>query len=1803
MSSSWLKDFENRLDSIKSRKSTSPLNTVNQVALAQLSGFDPNALSGSKELNGVGEHLLDLGGRALDVVSRPGYAVGSFLNSVLDEAVNPDEDVNNPLSDAWEGFTGKRKEFFHPWKTIDPYEEGESSLETGARTVTDFLASILGDPITYIPGGQIIKGARIAGDATGLTKLTDAASAALKAKNGEQLLPDVSPLLPKEQDQLDALLPGGNGPSPSAMPTLPDLRQPIAEIADRPAVQSGPTMPPVGQVDEVPEGFIGPQGPTMPPVGRVDPVPPKLDEFIQKALDFNGNMRRPAGTKDPDLLAVYSLVRNSISQSLRGVRGKFNESPLKDAWKPIDEGNDLNFTEVPEFNIGEKVWDEIPVPVGKTKTVTEKVPARPFEESARMNVLIRNLRENAPKAKGNGAELSATQYAGREVWDIKDKKFYFDGEEFDPYAWARENEILDPENYARNIAEGHIPNEGKITVFGPKGHPLTPEGTAQLDMQQMLSAFDNVDDAVAAKMMEGITIGDNAGNQVPFNEYVKGRTTKWQKLAKGSTVKKEVTGNPSAKEIAAYEKAVAAQQAEKAAYEAQQAAFEASTGKQKFQKPNKAQLEEALRTGKIRLSKAERKKLLNLSNLGNKTGFDNAVAKMAAEQRVLDIQDLRELAAGVKSGRIDPAIQEGIWNKLGAKTLAQAEKKLQQIDDNIARLSAKVKPEVTPENIDEAFDPAVIGDVPKTIPDPALPKVEATQNIDNISENLAEKAIDETVPPPVAAELSAPEKLVLYRAILRHVNREWQKQMPHRSPRGARKTDKELFVGDATWWTDFNMHKQANVFSSVVRYSAAIAKRTGQQHSPAVKYDKAMAMLKGYDEVLRSYGIHPTTMVNGRGYPISIYDILSSLPRKHVEQHVFNTGRQILPTQYLELAHLAMNVKLGSLGDDLWGGSGPVNLLNDLEGFRNEVKGSLYSNFPDNIQQALSKGNNKSKSAYGYAVEQAEKARDAWIKKADKSKNWQAGAQRVYEEKLDELMGTSSAAVNKKTGSLRPLMSEDFVKSVQEKVRYNSERAKIQYGEFVKKANDEVANKFIQDITRPGLTNRDVINLLDERGKLVKTAVRDADILPPPKAADTVDDLIEEQTANVTSELARKERTALENNPAVPVGTKSYEAMKELLESRVAPTADLGDRIAMTMIGRMVHNVAPHIAEGPLRSILLSQVDASAAVSAQFSRSLGRFEQKLGKPKVKQMFEDIRVGAVAPDASPEYAELNQIISRIFDDVGDGKNYSLAGHGISPKALNPNLRHFKVDPKFHLKGDTPDEAYRSWRDWDTVEDPMDLLSRYHAAVQKTIAEKTMGESISYHFGSQTPKPGHVKVSTSGGSKLAHVIDLNLWYPKEIVQNMRALDKTLRDLAKPGTSNRLLQTFDSVTHMYKAGLTIYRPGHHMRNLYGDMWLGFMDGVTSPRYYSRAMKVMSTRKEHYKDYTFNLEMGGMINDKPALTTRIRGKEYALSNDDVYRLAMKHGLLPDYHTIEDLGIAARENIDALQKTMKFKPFGGKVHNVAADVSEYRDHWVRMAHFIKVLEEGPSAFKGLKVNNIEDLAQQASFRVRQWHPNGADLTNFERNVARRTVLFYSWIRKAIPLVVSSTVLRPGRILAFPKAMYTIAESNGIDLNGFTDPFPTDQLFPQWLGGMQGPQFGNASEGYLGMRMGVPMMDIFDQYFTSPGETFQTIMGATHPAIKIPYELSSDTTTQGIPIKDTPKYLLGQVPFGNFVNTMVGKPIGQSASDEGYDPGGIRDPKALATINLLTGLGLMDMSKPSYIKSGEFDLKYGRQGG
>lgn len=1792
MASSWFKEFQDRQNQIVSRRTSpdNPLSKVKQVALTQLGAdFDPADFVGSKEANGIGEHLLDWGGRALDIISRPGYAVGGLLNDVLKDAVNGPNDENSWAA-AWEGLTGRRKEFFSPFQIIDPHQEGESGFNTGARFLVDLIASLGTDPVTYIPGAAIAKGAKTIGDLTGATKVFDKAASSLKpALNAtDEIDPFASGAPTTIQDLVEKLrgeLPAGPGPRPA----IEAPKQPLAIEAsrfDRPGTTTLFDMEGITPTPKTPDPVLPtPQG-QLPGQAQLPPFVGE-DAFV-KASEFYGDMRWLKQEPVHNQLAILKITRQAITDALKNTRGKFNASKVKSPWvEDVPEG----LTPFPEKN-----FPEIPKP-----EVTEPVP---FERSAYRHIIKRQLIDDPTTGKAKTAEQAAQlskKIDSNFAYSRNADAFFYHGERFDFDSWLTDpvmnegaGDLLSPEGFV-NYIKGNP--EAKIEGFGTSG----------VTLPQYTDFFMHPD-----KINPKATIRKR-GKPVNAKAYVTERIAKWEARAKG---------DPEA--ITKYEQALAAQNAERAVYEEAKTKWEENLfAEPSKRKPTKAELESFLRENKLVLTADEKKKLLNMANLGNEKGFFTILGKLAEVERKLNVESIKDLAEAAKNGRISQDVIDEIYQKLGAKTPAQAEKKLEAIDKAIARLEEKGSRESAQQvrrfdrdraKAEQAFsnahNPEVIGEVPHKIPQPKLPIKETVDKSKRpakgnpVAEEQNIGIVDDAVTPDVATAISDEDKVRLVDIVEKAVAREWanfKSKYPHKSPKGAGKDEPNMFMGNASWFGEYNMNKQMNFFKDTINRVVAEAKargiNTNKEGLADFKYERVMPLLKANDELLRTYGIHPSTMPGGRGYPISLYDILSSLPENYVKAHLFNAGRQIQPTDFLQLAHLAMNVKIAKpvqFGDEL------LDTASDLTSFRDEAKGLLSKDIASG-----------GKSARQYAVTLGHRAAAAEIKKTAKTHGFDPKNPPGNFIK-DAEMRFKHVAARIFQQSLDPVSSEEFVKKIQAKVAYNSDRANIQYGEFVSNHIDQNVKRLMHDFGG-AKTNKQVLEIVDRAVPTTKKAtVENSAIIPPVGGIDDVADTIEGLTANPSTAISSAQTKAYANattkNETVQAGVKGFEATEDYI--RTFPTVNLSVPIEMGMFGRILMQVFPHLSEGPLRNLLLSRNVTAGHLSAQFSIQLGKFERRVGKPRVKQLWEDVRLGntPIRAEDQADYDELVKIVSRIFDDTAESpKNWSLKGNGITPALLNSNLRHFKINERFKLVGETPDEMYRSWRNWENVNDPMDLLSRYHAAVMKSYAEKTFGEALASTFGSPTAQEGFVRITADRGSRLIHLIDTTKYYPEEIARNMRAMDNTLKELAKPGTSNKLAQLFDSATHAYKTGLTIYRPGHHMRNLYGDIWLGAMDGVYSPRYYNQALKVLATRKNHYADYTFDSTLSDLTNGTNTALSFKKGT-IKLDNNDVYRLATKHGLLPDYRTIEDLdvGTTATKMETGSKLNIIRAPFGGKVHRVASDVSEVRDHYVRIAHFLKTMEDlGKSAkFGSTRASQLAELdriAEIASTRVRKWHPNGSDLTQFEKKVLRRGILFYSWIRKAIPLVVETYFTRPGRFLMFPKAMYELAEANGIDLNGFTDPFPTDQLFPAWMGGMQGPQFGNALDGYIAMRPGVPQMDIMDQYFTSPGETFQTIMGATHPFAKVPYELVTGASTQGVPIKDTGKYLLGQVPFGNLVNTTVGKPIGGvSPSDEGYDPGGIRDPAAMAWVNMLTGLGLMDMSKPSYIKSGEFDQKYGR---
>jgi hypothetical protein len=160
-----------------------------------------------------------------------------------------------------------------------------------------------------------------------------------------------------------------------------------------------------------------------------------------------------------------------------------------------------------------------------------------------------------------------------------------------------------------------------------------------------------------------------------------------------------------------------------------------------------------------------------------------------------------------------------------------------------------------------------------------------------------------------------------------------------------------------------------------------------------------------------------------------------------------------------------------------------------------------------------------------------------------------------------------------------------------------------------------------------------------------------------------------------------------------------------------------------------------------------------------------------------------------------------------------------------------------------------------------------------------------------------------------------------------------------------------------------------------------------------------------------------------------------------------------------------------------------------------------------------------------------------------------------------------------------------------------------SNPFPQDQLFPDWItDSPAGPILQTADGPYKGISPGIPFMDILGDY--AGGNTKRTILGSTNPLIKVPIELTAkpdaavaqDLRT-GINNYDLSDYVDRQIPNLSYVANISGRsPSSLFTQKKGNKENG---PGVQGTpfFNFLTGLGLMDMSKPSYQRQAREDAK------
>ncbi|HEY9257222.1 hypothetical protein, partial [Chitinophaga sp.] len=469
-------------------------------------------------------------------------------------------------------------------------------------------------------------------------------------------------------------------------------------------------------------------------------------------------------------------------------------------------------------------------------------------------------------------------------------------------------------------------------------------------------------------------------------------------------------------------------------------------------------------------------------------------------------------------------------------------------------------------------------------------------------------------------------------------------------------------------------------------------------------------------------------------------------------------------------------------------------------------------------------------------------------------------------------------------------------------------------------------------------------------------------------------------------------------------------------------------------------------------------------------------------------------------------EMLQVMENLFGSSGLKPSVALensvAGRAqLFMKELNENLRRFGLGDYQFAKGkkptkDKPNPYYdganwlNSWEKWD-IKKPLEFMFKMQNVVEHTVREKVMFDEIAARWG-----------TLNRGGQFTHKVNhprlANYNFGPEAASQINQFVKNLKDVSTP--NSKQMQLFDKALSKWKAGVTIYVPSHHVRNMIGDLYFNWLGGVNSARSYNSALRVMQSQRGRYEGLAGISQLTSPEALKAAMsgaTSTPAGKQTALTmkngtnvtNDMVYVSAFQNGILPTTRVLEDIPDDAMTALD------KFKPLGGKGQKVAHTISEGRDHYVRLAHYIDSIKKSPKSF--------EAAVEDAAALVRKWHPDGMDLTKFERNVMRRMFPFYSWTRKAFPLIVESLVAQPGKVMALPKANYMLQNMLGIQTGPMSDPFPVDQLFPDWIrekgiGPIAGPDSWltgllGGDPGYSVVNPGNPSMDMISQ-LNHPGK-------------------------------------------------------------------------------------------------------------
>jgi hypothetical protein len=719
---------------------------------------------------------------------------------------------------------------------------------------------------------------------------------------------------------------------------------------------------------------------------------------------------------------------------------------------------------------------------------------------------------------------------------------------------------------------------------------------------------------------------------------------------------------------------------------------------------------------------------------------------------------------------------------------------------------------------------------------------------------------------------------------------------------------------------------------------------------------------------------------------------------------------------------------------------------------------------------------------------------------------------------------------------------------------------------------------------------------------------------------------------NISEEIRRVADDIEEPNarPEDVTATRAAGGIMTDIVRRTNPLMKMFSRnYGMKSVSEVIHNTVNGFRE--LRGGFTKELNA---LNKKYSGLVNGF----GESKIRVVFREIQQGMESlPENAALRAELEKVSAKLFDIKGKSALNDLSNIGaIGPDTMLTYLRQVKIGESIGRDADAimdleriakraTDEGIDMWtsmsREWKTmdVSDPIDFLGRWHAALILANTDGALTHGAINQFRkmdgvlSSVAKPGYVRLDEVGGALNAFIPN-NTFVRADLAAEFARMAEYVKEARTIGGKfgDLLSKTIFPIQDTWKYTITLPRPGHHIRNLIGDLSLTFMaEGVRFSRKAGLdAFKVLGHGK-NYRDVDLLAALRNEgIEKMPAGTDIISSGRYGnITIAEIYEAMQKRGLMPTFFVSEDVEGMSK---GALKKFLdKAALRGGKTEQFLGSASEYRDHYARAQHFLQYIYKVQKP-RGLdpKFKNLEDMLDAASKQVKKYHPDASMLTPFEAKYMRAIIPFYSWLRGAIPAIAISAVMRPGRAMVFPKASYNLAVGMGVDPNSLADPFPDDQLFPSFITKQATGPIAKIDNKYYTMNPGIANLDVGNDLGTDP---FRSVLGMISPLLRMPIEAATGTKLDtGSKIKDASEYLDSNIPLVNYISNISGVSVTGSGpsllTGNGLDiqkdiKDGVKEDsdKFVSFVNWMTGFGFGNASKQNLIELAQIE-KRNREG-